>query len=50
MARRMSKAAARKRLHEAEAKVLNVMLAGHIGAKAGTDLALKLKNLAKRIQ
>lgn len=47
---KMTKAAARKRLGEAEAKVLNVMLAGHIPASSAVALAKKLKDMAKRIQ
>lgn len=47
---KMTKAAARKRLHEAERKILNVMLAGHISANAAVSMAKKLKDMAKRIQ
>jgi hypothetical protein len=46
----MTKAAARKRLREAESKVLNVMLAGHISVGSAAPLAKKLNDMAKRIK
>jgi len=45
----MTKAAARKRLHEAERKVLNVMLAGHCSATQGVKIAKQISDMAKRI-
>lgn len=47
---KMSKAAARKRLYEAERKVLNVMLSGHCSASQGVKIAKQLADMAKRIQ
>jgi len=47
---KMTKAQARRRLREAESKVLRVMMAGYIGAKTGVDLANKLSALHKRIK